>query len=120
VKCAILPWHTLHAAPISVTATPTEAEEIRCTPQSAMPDPVGGHAQNSEIEGTPNRNAEVHPQGIVDLGCYPLMTMPSRPRTIRWRPPLFEIDHVTNIFYVDRWITITQTAGQTGRISRAT
>jgi len=27
VKCAILPWHTLHAALHSVTATSTEAED---------------------------------------------------------------------------------------------
>jgi nitrogen fixation NifU-like protein len=27
VKCAILPWHTLHAALNSVTTTSTEAED---------------------------------------------------------------------------------------------
>ena len=37
--------------------------------------------------------------------------MPSRRRTIHLPAALFDIDHVTNVFYVDRWITITQDGG---------
>ena len=32
----------------------------------------------------------------------------------RWRAALFDIEHVTNVFYVDRWITVTQDGAPTG------
>ena len=71
VKCAILPWHTLHAALNSVASTSTEAED------DPMHAPIGGRLNRTampkiaEIEGhAQSERAEVRPQGAVDLGNH--------------------------------------------------
>src|SRR6476619_2736529 len=86
---------------------------IRCTPQSAMPDPVGGHMPKiAEIEGTPNRNAlKFILREPLTWGVTRSYDNAEQAKDDPLAAALFEIDHVTNVFYVDRWITITQDGG---------
>ena len=65
-----------------------------------------------EIEGTPNRNAlnfthkEPLPWGVTRS-----YDNAEQAKGDPLAEALFDIDHVTNVFYVDRWITVTQDGG---------
>ena len=78
-----------------------------------MPDPVGGHMPKiAEIEGTPNRNAlKFILREPLTWGVTRSYDNAEQAKDDPLAAALFEIDHVTNVFYVDRWITITQDGG---------
>lgn len=66
----------------------------------------------AEIEGTPNRNAlKFILREPLTWGVTRSYDNPEQAKDDPLAAALFEIDHVTNVFYVDRWITITQDGG---------
>src|SRR5690349_12356783 len=66
----------------------------------------------AEIEGTPNRNAlKFILREPLTYGVTRSYENAEQARDDPLAAALFEIDHVTNVFYVDRWITITQDGG---------
>ena len=63
----------------------------------------------SEIEGTPNPNAlKFVLKEPLTLGITRSYDNAEQAKDDPLATELFEIDHVTNIFYVDHWITVTQ------------
>jgi NFU1 iron-sulfur cluster scaffold homolog, mitochondrial len=66
----------------------------------------------SEIEGTPNRNAlKFILKEPLTWGVTHSYDNAEQAQDDPLAAALFDIDHVTNVFYVDRWITITQDGG---------
>ena len=66
----------------------------------------------AEIEGTPNRNAlKFILKEPLTWGVTRSYDNAEQAKDDPLAAALFEIDHVTNVFYVDRWITITQDGG---------
>ncbi len=63
----------------------------------------------SEIEGTPNPNAlKFILKEPLTWGITHSYDSAEQAKNDPLATELFEIDHVTNVFYVDRWITVTQ------------
>ncbi|MDT8363441.1 MAG: NifU family protein [Nitrosomonas sp.] len=63
----------------------------------------------AEIEGTPNPNAlKFILKEPLTWGIVHSYDNAEQAEDDPLANALFEIDHVTNVFYVDRWITITQ------------
>lgn len=63
----------------------------------------------AEIEGTPNPNAlKFVLKEPLTWGVSHSYDSAEQAKADPLASALFEIDHVTNVFYVDRWITITQ------------
>lgn len=63
----------------------------------------------AEIEGTPNRNAlKFILKEPLTWGVTRSYDNAEQAKDDPLAAALFEIDHVTNVFYVDHWITITQ------------
>ena len=63
----------------------------------------------SEIEGTPNPNAlKFVLKEPLTWGITRSYDNAEQAKDDPLATELFEIDHVTNIFYVDHWITVTQ------------
>jgi Fe-S cluster biogenesis protein NfuA len=63
----------------------------------------------SEIEGTPNPNAlKFILKEPLTWGITHSYDSAEQAKDDPLAAALFEIDHVTNVFYVDRWITVTQ------------
>ncbi|MFO7580522.1 NifU family protein [Nitrosomonas halophila] len=63
----------------------------------------------AEIEGTPNPNAlKFILKEPLTWGVVRSYDNPEQAEEDPLASALFDIDHVTNVFYVDRWITITQ------------
>ena len=63
----------------------------------------------SEIEGTPNPNAlKFILKEPLTWGITHSYDNAEQAKDDPLATELFEIDHVTNVFYVDHWITITQ------------
>ncbi len=63
----------------------------------------------AEIEGTPNPNAlKFILKEPLTWGITRSYDNAEQAEDDPLASALFEIDHVTNVFYVDRWITITQ------------
>ena len=63
----------------------------------------------AEIEGTPNPNAlKFVLKEPLTWGVSHSYDSAEQAKDDPLASALFEIDHVTNVFYVDRWITITQ------------
>ena len=63
----------------------------------------------AEIEGTPNPNAlKFVLKEPLTWGISHSYDSAEQAKDDPLASALFEIDHVTNVFYVDRWITITQ------------
>ncbi len=112
VKCAILPWHTLHAALHSVASTSTEAEDDPmhapiggCLTEAAMP-------KIADIEDTPNPNAKKFIlKEPLTWGIARSYDNAEQAKDDPLAASLFDIEHVTNVFYVDHWITVTQDGG---------
>lgn len=66
----------------------------------------------AEIEGTPNRNAlKFILKEPLTWGVTRSYDNVEQAKGDPLAEALFEIDHVTNVFYVDRWITVTQDGG---------
>jgi Fe-S cluster biogenesis protein NfuA len=66
----------------------------------------------AEIEGTPNRNAlKFILKEPLTWGVTRSYDNAEQASGDPLAEALFDIDHVTNVFYVDRWITITQDGG---------
>jgi Fe-S cluster biogenesis protein NfuA len=66
----------------------------------------------AEIEGTPNRNAlKFILKEPLTWGVTHSYDNAEQAKDDPLAAALFDIDHVTNVFYVDRWITITQDGG---------
>ncbi len=66
----------------------------------------------AEIEGTPNRNAlKFILREPLTWGVTRSYDNAEQAKDDPLAAALFDIDHVTNVFYVDRWITITQDGG---------
>ena len=66
----------------------------------------------AEIEGTPNRNAlKFILKEPLTWGVTRSYDNAEQAKDDPLAAALFDIDHVTNVFYVDRWITITQDGG---------
>lgn len=77
-----------------------------------MPDLGGSMPKIAEIEGTPNRNAlKFILREPLTWGVTRSYDNAEQAKDDPLAAALFEIDHVTNVFYVDRWITITQDGG---------
>ena len=91
VKCAILPWHTLHAAFKRSPARRPKAMPTRCTRRSATPEPHAAHQDTAmpkiaEIEFTPNPNARKFIlREPLTYGVSIRTRTPSRRRTTSWR-----------------------------------
>lgn len=63
----------------------------------------------AEIDGTPNPNAKKFIlKEPLTWGISRSYDNPEQAREDPLAAQLFEIDHVTNVFYVDHWITVTQ------------
>lgn len=63
----------------------------------------------AEIEGTPNPNAlKFILKEPLTWGIVRSYDNAEQAEDDSLASALFEIDHITNVFYVDRWITITQ------------
>ncbi|MCK5436054.1 MAG: NifU family protein [Nitrosomonadaceae bacterium] len=63
----------------------------------------------SEIEGTPNPNAlKFILKEPLTWGITHSYDSAEQAKNDPLATELFEIDHVINVFYVDRWITVTQ------------
>lgn len=63
----------------------------------------------SEIEGTPNPNAlKFILKEPLTWGVTHSYDSAEQAKDDPLATELFEIDHVTNVFYVDHWITVTQ------------
>ncbi len=63
----------------------------------------------SDIEGTPNPNAlKFVLKEPLTWGVTHSYDSAEQAKDNPLAAELFEIDHVTNVFYVDRWITVTQ------------
>mgnify|MGYP001599109975 CR=1 FL=1 len=86
---------------------------IPCTQRSGTRDLTGGKMPKiSEIEGTPNRNAlKFILKEPLTWGVTHSYDNAEQAKDDPLAAALFDIDHVTNVFYVDRWITITQDGG---------
>ncbi|MEI8384563.1 MAG: NifU family protein [Nitrosomonadaceae bacterium] len=66
----------------------------------------------AEIEGTPNRNAlKFILKEPLTWGVTRSYDNAEEAKDDPLAAALFDIDHITNVFYVDRWITITQDGG---------
>lgn len=66
----------------------------------------------AEIEGTPNPNAlKFILKEPLTWGVARSYDSAEQAQDDPLAAALFDIDHVTNVFYVDRWITITQDGG---------
>jgi Fe-S cluster biogenesis protein NfuA len=66
----------------------------------------------AEIEPTPNPNAmKFVLKEPLTWGVSRSYDSPEQAREDRLAAALFEIPHVTNVFYVDHWITVTQDGG---------
>ncbi|GDX60665.1 MAG: NifU family protein [Nitrosospira sp.] len=66
----------------------------------------------AEIEGTPNPNAlKFTLKEPLTWGITRSYDNAEQAKDDLLATELFEIDHVTNVFYVDHWITITQDGG---------
>ncbi len=66
----------------------------------------------AEIEGTPNRNAlKFILKEPLTWGVTCSYDNAEQAKDDPLAAALFDIDHVTNVFYVDRWITVTQDGG---------
>lgn len=66
----------------------------------------------AEIEGTPNPNAlKFILKEPLTWGVTHSYDSAEQAQDDPLAAALFDIDHVTNVFYVDRWITITQDGG---------
>lgn len=66
----------------------------------------------AEIEGTPNPNAlKFVLKEPLTWGVAKSYDHAEQAVDDPLAAALFDIDHVTNVFYVDRWITITQDGG---------
>ncbi|SEP31462.1 NifU family protein [Nitrosovibrio sp. Nv6] len=66
----------------------------------------------AEIEGTPNRNAlKFILKEPLTWGVTRSYDNAEQAQDDPLAAALFDIDHVTNVFYVDRWITVTQDGG---------
>jgi Fe-S cluster biogenesis protein NfuA len=66
----------------------------------------------AEIEGTPNRNAlKFILKEPLTWGVTRSYDNAEEAKDDPLAAALFDIDHVTNVFYVDRWITVTQDGG---------
>jgi Fe-S cluster biogenesis protein NfuA len=66
----------------------------------------------AEIEGTPNPNAlKFILKEPLTWGVTRSYDSAEQAQDDPLAAALFDIDHVTNVFYVDRWITITQDGG---------
>ncbi len=63
----------------------------------------------SDIEGTPNRNAlKFILKEPLTWGVARSYDNAEAAEEDPLASALFDIDHITNVFYIDRWITITQ------------
>ena len=70
------------------------------------------HAENSRNRRhAQSERDEVHPQGAVDLGNTRSYDNAGQAQDDPLAAALFDIEHVTNVFYVDHWITVTQDGG---------
>jgi NFU1 iron-sulfur cluster scaffold homolog, mitochondrial len=66
----------------------------------------------AEIEGTPNPNAlKFILKEPLTWGVTRSYDSAEQAQEDPLAAELFEIDHITNVFYVDHWITITQDGG---------
>jgi len=66
----------------------------------------------AEIEPTPNPNAmKFILKEPLTWGLTRSYDSPEDARADALASALFDIDHVTNVFYVDHWITVTQDGG---------
>lgn len=66
----------------------------------------------TEIEGTPNPNAlKFILKEPLTWGITRSYDSAEQAQDDPLAAELFEIDHITNVFYVDHWITITQDGG---------
>ena len=66
----------------------------------------------AEIEGTPNPNAmKFILKEPLTWGITHSYDNAEQAKDDPLAAALFDIDHVTNVFYVDRWITVTQDGG---------
>ncbi|MBA4141673.1 MAG: NifU family protein [Nitrosospira sp.] len=66
----------------------------------------------AEIEGTPNRNAlKFILKEPLTWGVTRSYDNAEQAQDDPLAAALFDIDHVTNVFYVDRWVTVTQDGG---------
>ena len=63
-----------------------------------------------ELHAEPERD-EVHPQGAADLRRLRVLREREQANGDELAEALFDIPHVTNVFYVDHWITVTQDGG---------
>ena len=63
----------------------------------------------AEIEGTPNPNAmKFILKEPLTWGITRSYDNPEQAKDDPLASQLFDIEHVTNVFYVDHWITVTQ------------
>ncbi|ALQ49857.1 NifU family protein [Nitrosomonas ureae] len=66
----------------------------------------------SDIEGTPNKNAlKFILKEPLTWGVARSFDNADAARDDPLASALFDIDHVTNVFYIDHWITVTQDGG---------
>jgi Fe-S cluster biogenesis protein NfuA len=66
----------------------------------------------AEIEGTPNPNAmKFILKEPLTWGITRSYDNPGQAKDDPLASRLFDIEHVTNVFYVDHWITVTQDGG---------
>ena len=66
----------------------------------------------AEIEGTPNPNAKkITLQEPLTWGVTHSYESAEQASDDELATALFAIEHVSNVFYVDRWITVTQDGG---------
>ncbi len=114
VKCAILPWHTLHAAfncgskhvDRGGRRSDARIDRRRLSPDREMP-------KIAEIESTPNPNAlKFVLREPLTWGIKAFVRQrgggEGRPAG---RGACSTIGHVTNVFYIDHWLTVTQDGG---------
>src|SRR6186713_1591110 len=83
---------------------------IRCTPRWATPELF--MPKIAEIEGTPNPNAmKFILKEPLTWGITRSYDNAEQAKDDQLASELFDIEHVTNVFYVDHWITVTQDGG---------
>ena len=67
----------------------------------------------AEIEGTPNPNARKFIlKEPLTWGVTRSYENAGQAKDDALAAALFDIEHVTNVFYVDRWLTVTQEIGR--------
>lgn len=66
-----------------------------------------------EIEYTPNPNAVkfIVDEALTPFGSHAEFKSAEEAETVPLAKTLFEIDHVSSVYWTDRWITVTQDGG---------